>query len=197
MPSITFTGSQFLRIIGLGAFQEIAESTSNGISLDSTGASGAIRIANCKVGGGLKLNSAAGAMIKNCNTLAVEMQGSGSSSQHFQETVIGKTITNTNAPSRLFFEDCIIDTTSFSTHSIVCTNDTTAPDRLFFKDTIILTNSSFNAVHKTSSNTSITLDFIGGSTGMAYFGNPSDFTINGNYICQTNINSTPYLAQIS
>ena len=195
LPKIVFTGFT-LRIKGTGALQTIG--TTAGDAIDMTSGSGLLVLDNLRVYG-LKLNGNVSARVDNSDIYeTIELVGtSGGSGKFFNNCIIRTTgsdscVNGTESPQNITFNNCILDSSSSSNNTVSFTNTTTAPSFVFFKSCLIKVNSSYNAFHKTSSNTSITLYFVGGTTGIAYFANPTDFTISGNYTCQTSVNTTPY-----
>ena len=200
IPFLNYNGTGKLRIKGLGSISEAGGAT--GVAVDTSGGSGSLFMENV-YSAGLKLNSQG--IFKAVNVdffILVEFAtGTNTAHKYFQNCIflnsLSESVKFTEAGVDVFFDNCIFDTTAAggNNHCITFTNTTTAPTNVFLKDCLMLCNSSKNAFHKTSSNTTVSLDFVGGVTGMSYFGNPSDFTIRGNYICQTTLNNLPYTYQ--
>jgi len=195
-PNIKYTGLGNLSIYGIGTQQSVGGNT--GISVETT-STGNVFLNNLYLTGGFK-NAGGEVTARNC-TFAKKVEfttGSSSLRKEFTECTFQtnsagtEAILYTEAGIVTFFDNCVISNYLYAGHSVIFTNTTTAPTYTSFRNCLILTSSGYNAFHKTSTNTSVSLDFIGGSTSMTYFSNPSDFTIGGNYACQTSLNSLAY-----
>jgi len=191
LGGITYNGNA-LRIKGIGSLQQVG-------FIDTSGG-GASLIMQKLFAGGLKLNSNGAFRADNVDFTARVEFATGTSTPHkyFNDCIIdassaSEAVLFTEAGVEVFFDNCIIK--SEVTDVIKFTNTTTPPSLLYFKDCLIIATSSYDAFKKSSSSTTVTLDFVGGTTAMSYFTNPSDFTIYGNYICQTRLTAVPFTFQ--
>lgn len=191
LPAINYNGT-FLRVKGLGSLQQVG-------FIDTSGGSGTL-IMEKLYALGLKLN-ATGSFRADKVDFPVRIEfatGSGTAHKYFNDCIInagsgGEAVLFSEAGVEVFFDNCILQ--SDVADVVKITNATTAPSLLYLKDCLVIADSSYDAFDRSSTNTTVTLDFVGGMTGISYFSNPSDFTINGNYILQPRLTGLPYLFQ--
>lgn len=193
LGNITSTQSGTVRFKGLGNNQEVGtldfSGSSHSVNIEQLNidtlklGSNAARLINSDFQGGsahsleIATTSAPNVYAKDCS-----FQSNATQSIHLNET---------NA--KLYLDNCLIGSFTFAGDSIKITNATNAPDQIAIKDCVISGNSAGNAIAKTSSATTIVLDFIGGVSELAYFSNASDFTIAGNYVIDSRSALLPYV----
>lgn len=195
LGNITSTVSGVVRFKGLGNRQDVG-------TLDFSGSSHSVNIEQLNIdtlkmgsnggrlvnsdfqGGsahsldiGSSVQSGARVYAKDCS-----FQSNATESIHLNETQV-----------RLYLDNCLVGGSTFVGDTIKITNATNAPSQIAIKDCVISGNSAGNAFAKTSSATTIEIDFIGGVSELAYLSNASDFTINGNYVIDARSGQLPYV----
>jgi len=167
LPSINYNGN-LLRIKGLGSFGSIR-------FIDTSGGGSGGLILEKLYCGGLKLNPNGvfrADKVQFYRRIEFATSSSGGADKYFNDCIISdntgtEAVLFTESATRVFFDNCIIVSVSASVNTVIFTNTTNAPSELFFKDCLMLVNPSFNAFHKTSSNTTVAIDFVGSTTGIA------------------------------
>ena len=194
LGNITSTQSGVVRFKAIGSFANVGilnfDGSSHQISIENLKAeilnigSQSARLINCDFAGGsnhsLTISTANSTRIyaKDC-----AFQSNGNESIHLDET-------NAN----LFLDNCVVGSFTYSGDAIEITNATNAPDSILVKDCIISSNSG-NAFSRSSTNTTVQIDFLGGATEVSAFSNASDFTIVGNYIIDSRVTNLPYVGK--
>jgi len=202
IPNLVYNGS-FLRVKGLGNIQKVGDGT--GVGIDTSGGSGRLLLEKLFINGGLKLST--NSTIHRFDNVDVygrtEFDASGGSlSGNYNGCIFSKgagatedILIDENSGSYLF-NNCIIgDGLTSGVNAIEISNSVRRPSGLFFKDCIIRSNSSQSAFNRSNATPTVNIYFAGGTTGISYFSNESDFNIEGNYIVQTNLNSMPNIFQ--
>jgi len=205
LPNIIKNGSSGLRIKGLGALQQLGDGTANP-SVDTSGGT-SVLIMEKLYAGGVKLSSTGGAGRFDKVDFYSKTEfatGGGSPRYQFSDCILtGQSISEgiffNDSSALVYLDNCIIGSGLYTTgNAIEITNTTNSPGGvlgIYLKDCLIQAHNSQSAFGRTNASLGVSLNFVGGTTGVSYFPNPSDFSIQGNYICQTNINSLPYLFQ--
>ena len=194
LGNITSTVSGVVRFKGLGNRQDVG-------TLDFSGSSHSVNIEQLNIdilkmgsNGGRLVNSdfqggsahsldiGSSVLITNVYAKDCSFQSNATESIHLNETQV-----------RLYLDNCLVGGSPFVGDTIKITNATNAPSQIAIKDCVISGNSAGNAFAKTSSATTIEIDFIGGVSELAYLSNASDFTINGNYVIDARSGQLPYV----
>ena len=182
-----------LTLIGTGVKNEVGNVTSSGsfqaqnLSMESLTFTGttASRVDNCSLVGG--------------SNPSLTISSTGFHERYFKDSIISSSGDNSvflnETQASILFDNCQIGNFSASGHNVFeIANTTTVPDILALKDCVIsVADSSDNPFNKSSSATTVTVDFVGGATELSYFTNQSDFGIDGNYVINSRSQRLPYI----
>lgn len=141
------------------------------------------RIDNCTIAGG--------------SDVSLTYSGSSFHESYIKDSIIASNATNSVTMNEtavsVLFDNCNIGAfLANSSNVFEITNTTNVPD-MYFKDCVIsVGDSSVEPFNRTNASPTVTLNFVGGSTEIAYFTNQSDFAIDGNYVINSRSERLPY-----
>ena len=187
------SSSAKLTLIGNGVRNEFGDITCSNI----------LQAQNVFIGGTLTLSGTSNGRVDNCvlaggSSPSLIMSGATFHQLYFKDSIISSSGDNSvfcnEAGVSAFFDNCLVGSFAATGHNVFEIDNATNAPILFFKDSVLSPAlSSDNPFNKSSSATTIDIEFVGGATEISYFTNQSDFTIDGNYVLNSRSTRLPYV----